>query len=63
MDCLWYNGLGGEEKSGDVRWQAADTADGKAVARLLDAVMTLHGRLDFAFNKLLVFACPISLAC
>ena len=22
MDCLWYNGLGGEEKSGDVRWQA-----------------------------------------
>jgi NAD(P)-dependent dehydrogenase (short-subunit alcohol dehydrogenase family) len=36
---------------GDVRWRAADLADGKSVARLLDAVVKLHGRLDYAFNS------------
>jgi NAD(P)-dependent dehydrogenase (short-subunit alcohol dehydrogenase family) len=36
---------------GDVQWRAADAADGKSVARLIEEVMTLHGRLDFAFNN------------
>ncbi len=38
-------------KHGSVAWRAADTADGKAVTRLIEAVMKLHGRLDYAFNN------------
>jgi NAD(P)-dependent dehydrogenase (short-subunit alcohol dehydrogenase family) len=37
--------------AGDVTWQAADTADGKSVARLIEAVKRRHGRLDYAFNN------------
>lgn len=36
---------------GDVQWRAADVADGKAVAKLVDGVIKLHGRLDYAFNN------------
>ena len=36
---------------GDVQWKEADTADGKSVAALVDAVVKLHGRLDYAFNN------------
>jgi NAD(P)-dependent dehydrogenase (short-subunit alcohol dehydrogenase family) len=36
---------------GDVRWQPVDVADGESVARLIDAVMDAHGRLDLAFNN------------
>jgi NAD(P)-dependent dehydrogenase (short-subunit alcohol dehydrogenase family) len=36
---------------GDVQWRAADVADGKSAARLIDGVIKLHGRLDFAFNN------------
>ena len=36
---------------GDVRWHPVDTADGKSVARLIEAVMEIHGRLDYAFNN------------
>jgi NAD(P)-dependent dehydrogenase (short-subunit alcohol dehydrogenase family) len=38
-------------KDADVRWCAADVADGKSVARLVDGVMRMHGRLDYAFNN------------
>jgi NAD(P)-dependent dehydrogenase (short-subunit alcohol dehydrogenase family) len=38
-------------KAGDVLWRRADVADGTSVARLIDAVMRLHGRLDYAFNN------------
>jgi NAD(P)-dependent dehydrogenase (short-subunit alcohol dehydrogenase family) len=38
-------------KEGAVAWCAADVADGKSVARLLDAVLGMHGRLDYAFNN------------
>jgi NAD(P)-dependent dehydrogenase (short-subunit alcohol dehydrogenase family) len=37
--------------AGDVRWHPADTADGKSVARLIEAVAKMHGRLDYAFNN------------
>jgi NAD(P)-dependent dehydrogenase (short-subunit alcohol dehydrogenase family) len=37
--------------SGDVRWHSVDAADGKSVARLVDAVIAMHGRLDYAFNN------------
>ena len=43
--------LKGLAKVGDVQWRAGDTADGKSVARLVDGVMTSHGRLDCAFNN------------
>jgi NAD(P)-dependent dehydrogenase (short-subunit alcohol dehydrogenase family) len=36
---------------GDVQWRAADVADGKSVTRLIDAVISMHGRLDYAFNN------------
>ena len=36
---------------GAVRWQAADVADGKSVAKLIDEVLRLYGRLDYAFNN------------
>ena len=36
---------------GDVQWQSADVANGKAVAGLIEAVMRRYGRLDFAFNN------------
>jgi NAD(P)-dependent dehydrogenase (short-subunit alcohol dehydrogenase family) len=38
-------------KAGDVRWHAVDVASGESVARLVDAVMDIHGRLDLAFNN------------
>jgi NAD(P)-dependent dehydrogenase (short-subunit alcohol dehydrogenase family) len=38
-------------KDGEVRWLAADVADGKSVTRLVEAVMEAHGRLDYAFNN------------
>jgi NAD(P)-dependent dehydrogenase (short-subunit alcohol dehydrogenase family) len=38
-------------KAGDVQWHPVDTADGKSVARLIDAAMGIHGRLDYAFNN------------
>jgi len=38
-------------QDGDVQWHAADVADAKSVARLLEAVMRIHGRLDYAFNN------------
>lgn len=36
---------------GDVRWVAADVTQNKSVARLIDAVLDTHGRLDYAFNN------------
>jgi NAD(P)-dependent dehydrogenase (short-subunit alcohol dehydrogenase family) len=36
---------------GDVQWFSVDAADGKSVARLMDAIMSMHGRLDYAFNN------------
>lgn len=38
-------------KVGDVQWQAVDVTDGKSVARLIDAIVSQHGRLDYAFNN------------
>jgi NAD(P)-dependent dehydrogenase (short-subunit alcohol dehydrogenase family) len=38
-------------KAGDVQWHPVDTADGKSVARLIEAVTDMHGRLDYAFNN------------
>ncbi len=38
-------------KDGDAEWQAADVADGKSVAKLIEAVMSKHERLDYAFNN------------
>src|SRR5438552_287158 len=38
-------------KAGDVQWHGADVADAKSVARLLDALVERHGRLDYAFNN------------
>jgi NAD(P)-dependent dehydrogenase (short-subunit alcohol dehydrogenase family) len=38
-------------KDGEVRWLAADVADGKSVARLIEAIIGAHGRLDYAFNN------------
>jgi len=37
--------------AGDVQWRPVDAADGKSVARLIEATMDLHGRLDYAFNN------------
>jgi NAD(P)-dependent dehydrogenase (short-subunit alcohol dehydrogenase family) len=37
--------------AGDAKWHPVDVADGKSVVRLLDAVMGMHGRLDYAFNN------------
>jgi NAD(P)-dependent dehydrogenase (short-subunit alcohol dehydrogenase family) len=37
--------------AGDVRWHPVDAADGKSVARLMDAVLEMHGHLDYAFNN------------
>ena len=37
--------------AGDVQWHPVDTADGKSVARLIEAIMGIHGRLDYAFNN------------
>jgi NAD(P)-dependent dehydrogenase (short-subunit alcohol dehydrogenase family) len=36
---------------GDVHWLSVDAADGKSVARLTDAILKMHGRLDYAFNN------------
>src|SRR5262245_9393418 len=36
---------------GDVRWCSVDTADGKSVARLMKAIVSMHNRLDYAFNN------------
>jgi NAD(P)-dependent dehydrogenase (short-subunit alcohol dehydrogenase family) len=36
---------------GDVTWQSVDVANGKAVRRLVEAVVGAHGRLDYAFNN------------
>ena len=36
---------------GDVRWQRVDVADGRSIARLVDAAVRWHGRLDYAFNN------------
>lgn len=38
-------------KEGDVQWCRVDVADGKSVARLIETVISLHGRLDYAFNN------------
>jgi len=38
-------------KAGDVRWHPVDVADGASVARLIEAVIDMHGRLDLAFNN------------
>jgi NADP-dependent 3-hydroxy acid dehydrogenase YdfG len=38
-------------KDGDVQWQAADVANASAVARLIETVVSKHGRLDYAFNN------------
>ena len=38
-------------RDGDVQWLAADVAYGKSVKMLLDGVMRMHGRLDYAFNN------------
>lgn len=38
-------------KDGDVHWVPTDVADGKAVSRLINAVIEKHGRLDYAFNN------------
>jgi NAD(P)-dependent dehydrogenase (short-subunit alcohol dehydrogenase family) len=38
-------------KDGAIEWHGADVANGKAVARLVDAVLDRHGRLDYAFNN------------
>ena len=38
-------------KHGEVRWLAADAADGKSVVRLIDSIIEAHGRLDYAFNN------------
>jgi NAD(P)-dependent dehydrogenase (short-subunit alcohol dehydrogenase family) len=38
-------------KIGDVQWRQVDTANGKSVARLIEAVVAVHGRLDYAFNN------------
>jgi NAD(P)-dependent dehydrogenase (short-subunit alcohol dehydrogenase family) len=38
-------------KDGDVRWRKADVADGRSVARLVDAAAGWRGRLDYAFNN------------
>jgi NAD(P)-dependent dehydrogenase (short-subunit alcohol dehydrogenase family) len=37
--------------AGDVRWLPVDLADGKSVARLIEGVVSVHGRLDYAFNN------------
>ncbi|MDP2332467.1 MAG: SDR family oxidoreductase [Reyranella sp.] len=34
-----------------VSWVGSDTSDGKSVARLIDAILARHGRLDYAFNN------------
>lgn len=36
---------------GDVQWRRVDVTDGKSVTRLIEAVMGVHGRLDYAFNN------------
>nr|WP_291713933.1 SDR family oxidoreductase [Bradyrhizobium sp.] len=36
---------------GDAHWFPVDTTDGKAVRRLMDAIMKMHGRLHYAFNN------------
>jgi NAD(P)-dependent dehydrogenase (short-subunit alcohol dehydrogenase family) len=38
-------------KNADVQWCATDVADGKSVARLMDFVIRMHGRIDYAFNN------------
>ena len=38
-------------KLGAAHWLPVDTADGKAVARLMQAIVKRHGRLDYAFNN------------
>jgi NAD(P)-dependent dehydrogenase (short-subunit alcohol dehydrogenase family) len=37
--------------AGDVRWHPVDVAEGDSVARLVEAVVDIHGRLDIAFNN------------
>jgi NAD(P)-dependent dehydrogenase (short-subunit alcohol dehydrogenase family) len=37
--------------AGDAEWHPVDAADGKSVARLIEAVMGTYGRLDYAFNN------------
>ena len=37
--------------AGDVRWLAVDVTDGRSVARLIEGVVSAHGRLDYAFNN------------
>lgn len=36
---------------GEAHWRATDVSDGKSVARLIEHVICLHGRLDYAFNN------------
>jgi NAD(P)-dependent dehydrogenase (short-subunit alcohol dehydrogenase family) len=36
---------------GDVQWRPVDVADGKSVSRLVETVISVHGRLDYAFNN------------
>lgn len=38
-------------KFGDAQWLKADVADGKSVMRLIETVISAHGRLDYAFNN------------
>lgn len=38
-------------KQGEAHWLPVDTTDGKAVARLMQAIVKNHRRLDYAFNN------------
>jgi NAD(P)-dependent dehydrogenase (short-subunit alcohol dehydrogenase family) len=38
-------------REGDVQWHPVDVSDGKSVARLIKAVLRMHGHLDYAFNN------------
>jgi NAD(P)-dependent dehydrogenase (short-subunit alcohol dehydrogenase family) len=38
-------------REGDVQWHPVDVADGKSVVHLIKAVVSTHGRLDYAFNN------------
>ena len=38
-------------KIGDVTWLPVDVGDGTSVTRLIEGVIDVHGRLDYAFNN------------
>jgi NAD(P)-dependent dehydrogenase (short-subunit alcohol dehydrogenase family) len=38
-------------KEGDASWQSVDVTDGKSVTRLMNNILNIHGRLDYAFNN------------